>query len=52
MEQAERQLPNPPPSPSVSGRAILRFGAVHLLFLAMCFGIGETVFVVLGHSSI
>jgi hypothetical protein len=51
MEQAETPLPEPPSRP-VSGQELVKFGAVHLLFLAMCFAIGETVFVVFGHSSI
>jgi len=49
MEHSEGALPDPP-SHSVSGRALLRFGTVHLMFLALCFGIGETMFLVLGHS--
>jgi hypothetical protein len=51
MVHSERPLPEPPPA-QVDGRALLRFLAIHLVFLAACFGVGETVFRLSSHSSV
>jgi hypothetical protein len=51
MERAEISLPAPPPA-QWGGRALVRFAAVHLLFLAACFAVGEATFLLLGNPRI